>query len=127
MARILFVDDDPFTLATLTKAVEVFGHRALVSGTGQQALELALNESPDMIFVDLSLPDMDGLALVNALHTGEGTAHIPVMVLSASPEIDASELARAAGAHAFLNKPIRLQTLIDTIQSFSEREESTGV
>lgn len=119
MARILFIDDDPFTLETLTKAVEVFGHQALLANTGKEGLESAMHESPDLIFTDMSLPDMDGLALVNQLKSNPTIANIPVLVLSASPVLDAIELAKAAGAADYLTKPIRLQTLLEIIELYS--------
>ncbi|HEX9028347.1 MAG TPA: response regulator [Anaerolineales bacterium] len=119
MARILFVDDDPYTLETLTKAVQIFGHQALLAGNGQDALVLAAEQSPDLIFLDMSLPDMDGIDLTGLLIAQESTAHIPVLILSAGPEADAGEQAKAAGARAYLSKPIRLQTLLDAIQEYA--------
>jgi CheY-like chemotaxis protein len=118
MARILFVDDDPFTLETLTKAVEVFGHQALIASSGQEGLEIATSQSPDLIFTDMSLPDMDGLELISNLKGTPIIAQIPVLVLSASPVLDATELAKAAGAADYLNKPIRLQSLLDVIDKY---------
>ena len=119
MARVLFVDDDPQTLEILGKAVEVFGHHAIWASDGQAALRTAAEQSPDIIFVDLSLPDMDGLTLISQLGQSPGLADIPMLVLSASPELDVADLARQAGARAYLNKPIRLQTLLDTIQTYT--------
>lgn len=119
MARILFVDDDPFTLETLTKAVEVFGHQAMSAHSGEDGLEIAAAQSPDLIFTDLRLPDMDGLTLVSKLQNQAETANIPVLVLSASPVLDAVERAKAAGAREYLNKPIRLQALLDIIQQYT--------
>lgn len=121
MARILFVDDDPLTLETLTKAVEVFGHQAFLATTGKEGLAIAGEQSPDLIFTDMSLQDMDGLALVAALKSNQATAAIPVFILSASPVLDAVDLAKAAGAATYLNKPIRLQTLMDIIQEYTTR------
>ncbi|GAB4481199.1 MAG: hypothetical protein Kow0088_23320 [Anaerolineales bacterium] len=119
MARILFIDDDPMTLETLSKAVEVFGHQALHAHTAKEGLELARQQSPDLIFTDLRLPDMEGLVLVNLLHTDPITASIPILVLSASPELDQVERAQSAGAQGYINKPIRLQALLDLIQKYS--------
>jgi CheY-like chemotaxis protein len=67
----------------------------------------------------MMLPDMDGLQLLGHLHEDTNVAHIPVVVLSASPEIDLAEIAQAAGAETFLTKPVRLQTLIDVIQRYT--------
>ncbi|MGB9673827.1 MAG: response regulator [Anaerolineales bacterium] len=119
MARILFVDDDPFTLETLTKAVEVFGHHALLADNGEAGLRLAETQSPDIIFTDMRLPDMDGLTFVEKLQKQPQTAQIPVLVLSASPSLDAVEMAKAAGAKEYINKPIRLQALLDIIQKYT--------
>lgn len=119
MARILFVDDDPFTLETLTQAVEVFGHQALLADNGKTGLNLAVEQSPDLIFTDMRLPDMDGLTFVQKLQNHPQTAPIPVLVLSASPVLDAVEMAKAAGARDYINKPIRLQALLDIIQKYT--------
>ena len=61
----------------------------------------------------------DALALVAKLHQAPGLEDTPLLVLSASPELDVAELATKAGARAYLNKPIRLQTLLDTIQTYT--------
>lgn len=119
MARILFVDDDPYTLETLTKSVQLFGHKALHARSGKEALAQAIAHSPDLIMTDMMLPDMDGLNLLNQLHLDAATAAIPVIMLSASPEVDLAELCKAAGAETFLNKPVRLQTLLDIIQRYA--------
>jgi CheY-like chemotaxis protein len=119
MARILFVDDDPFTLEMLDKSVQIFGHEALLANCGEQALRLAEAQPPDLIMTDMRLPDMDGLVLLNQLKQGQATAHIAVVMLSASPELDAAELTRAAGAKDYLLKPVRLQTLQEVIERYT--------
>lgn len=116
MARILFIDDDPYTLETLGKAVEVFGHQPLWATNGQEAMQAASQQAPDIIFLDMSLPDIGGIELIGKLRGVVTLTDTPILVLSASPELDAAELALKAGAQAYLNKPIRLQTLLDTIQ-----------
>jgi CheY-like chemotaxis protein len=119
MALLLFVDDDPFTLETLAKAAQVLGHQAILASTGQEALKVAAEQAPDLIFTDMRLPDTDGIALIDLLLRQEATAKIPMFVLSASPAEDAVERTQAVGARAYLNKPIRLQTLIDIIREFT--------
>lgn len=118
MARLLFVDDDPFTLETLTKAAQLLGHEPLVAGTGQRAVALATKEIPDLIFTDVQLPDTDGFSLVHRLKEQAATNHIPMFILSASPAVDALECADIVGAEGYLNKPIRLQTLMDIIAKY---------
>ena len=64
MARVLFVDDDPMTLETLGKAMDVFGHQSIWATNGQEALQIAGEQIPDIIFLDMNLPDIGGLALI---------------------------------------------------------------
>ena len=91
MARVLFVDDDPYTLETLNKSVEILGHQAILASSGKEALTLAAEQIPDLIITDMMLPDMDGLVLLNLLSQDITTAPIPVVMLSASPEIDIAD------------------------------------
>lgn len=116
MALILFVDDDYYTLEMLSKAVEVLGHKALLASTGAKALACVHEQRPELIFTDLNLPDITGTALLTKLHDVFGMADIPSYILSASPAIDVVERARAAGAVGYLNKPIRLKTLLEILQ-----------
>lgn len=119
MARILFVDDDPLTLETLKRSAELFGHEAVLASSGEQAQILIGEQPPDLILTDMMLPDMDGLSLVKDLKHNPSVAQIPVVMLSASPEIDASQVALEAGAEEFLAKPIRLQTLQEVIERYT--------
>lgn len=119
MAKILFIDDDPFTLETLMKAVGVFGHQAILAATGKEGLQTALTQNPDIIFTDMRLPDMDGLEIITGLKQEPATADIPVMILSASPVMDALQDAKSAGAEMYLEKPLRLQTLQEIIQRYA--------
>ncbi|NMC12346.1 MAG: response regulator [Chloroflexi bacterium] len=119
MAKILFIDDDPFTLETLMKAVGVFGHQALLAATGKEGLQTALSQNPDIIFTDMRLPDMDGIEIIANLKGEPATADIPVMILSASPVMDTVENAKFAGAQMYLEKPLRLQTLQEIIQKYA--------
>lgn len=119
MTRILFVDDDPNTLQTLSKSAQILGYQALQAHSGQEAVSAAVNQLPDLIVTDMNLPDMDGLSLIRLLRQDSRTAGLAIVVLSASPEFDAAELARTAGADEFLAKPVRLQTLQETIERYT--------
>jgi CheY-like chemotaxis protein len=119
MAHILFIDDDPLTLETLSRAVELLGHQPHVATSGEEAFILASDQKLDLIFVDMSLPDTEGDQMIAALRSREGTQQVPMFILSASPAIDAAERAERAGAQAYLNKPIRLQTLLEIINQYA--------
>ena len=130
MACILFVDDDPNMLETLDRSAQLFGHNAITADCGQEALELASTGRPDLIMTDMMLPDMDGVALLNHLRQDKSTASIPVVILSASPEVDLAQLSELAGADSYLSKPVRLQTLQKVIDRYTscehDQEAGTG-
>lgn len=115
MAHLLFVDDEPDTLFTMKKAVELFGHQASLANSGQEALDNVKTIAPDLIFVDMNLAGMNGLDVVRQLRADSETASIPVVMFSAGPELDAGDRAKDAGAQEYLLKPVRLQTLLDLI------------
>jgi len=119
MALILFVDDDPYTLETLTKAAEVLGHKALVADSYQAAMSLLDEIVPDLIFTDMNLTGRNGISLVQEIKGQSSTAGIPVIILSASPEVAMAEEAQAAGALAYLHKPVRLNKLQEVIQVYT--------
>jgi len=127
MARILFVDDDPHTLETLDKSAQLFGHQAIIAKSGEEALKLAVAQSPDLIMTDMMLPDMDGLALLDQLRQNDATASIPVVVLSASAEMDIAQLSEQAGADSFLSKPVRLQTLQNVFERYTSGSRDPDV
>ena len=119
MACILFIDDDPLTLETLKRSIELFGHQAILAGSGEQAQESVIQELPDLIMTDMNLPDMDGISLVKQFKADPRVAKIPIIVLSASPEIDAAEITLAAGAEEYLSKPVRLDQLQSVIDRYT--------
>lgn len=129
MALLLFIDDDPYTLTSLAKATEVLGHRAITAGSGKQALQLLTQYQPDIIFIDMYLPDVEGPSLLKDIQRSQVAAEIPIYILSASPAADVSDSARDAGAAAFLSKPIRLQTITEIIRKHTQSpvEQDTDV
>lgn len=119
MASILFVDDDPFTLETLKRSVEIFGHQAALASNGDEAIKAVAGQVFDLVMTDMRLQDMDGLSLVRQIKSSPYGGDIPIIVLSASPEVDAGDLAKSAGAEEFLEKPVRLEKLQEVIKRYT--------
>lgn len=117
MAQILFVDDDIYALEMLTRAVEMLGHQAFTARNISDALHIISNSRPALIFTDLHLPGEHGTSLIAKLQSQPDLADIPVYVLSASPAEEADERSRAAGAVAFLDKPLKISALAEIIAS----------
>ena len=118
MTRILFIDDDILTLDLMGKVAELLGHEALLSPNASSALEMAVNEKPNLILVDLSLPDRDGIDVIQTLRSLPATAKTPVFLLSAGIASKTAEAARLAGAEGCLEKPISLDVLNRVIKKF---------
>ena len=90
-------------------------------------MKLAAASSPDLIMTDMRLPDMNGLVLIEQLRQNDATASVPVVVLSASPQVDIAQLSEQAGADSFLSKPVRLQTLQNVIEHYTSGSHDPDV
>jgi CheY-like chemotaxis protein len=114
---ILVVDDDPIILSTLGDLLRAHGHRMLEAANGRDGLSLARDERPDLILVDHHMPDMDGLAVVEALKSDAGTRGIPVVAFTSGTAAQANKLIRA-GCIGFIPKPFEPGTLPALVAQF---------
>jgi two-component system cell cycle response regulator DivK len=119
MACIFFVDDDPITLQILGKAAQILGHTPVLIDSGKSVASMAEQQCPDLIMMDMMMPDMDGLSVLSFLHSQPKLAGIPVVILSAGSAPDDREHVLAAGAQAYLTKPVSLNILLETIKKFT--------
>ena len=122
MARILFIDDDHITLEILGKAAEILGHQPILMATARPAIATAAEQKPDLIVMDMMMPDLDGLAALSILRAAPETTAIPVVILSAGAAPDDGERVLAAGAQGYLSKPVSLNKLLETIKKFTPPE-----
>jgi len=119
MACIFFVDDDPVTLQILGKAAELLGHKPTLIDSATQALEQVIRQKPDLIMMDMMMPDMDGLTMLSHLRQLPDLAQVPVVILSAGAAMDDRERVLAAGAQAYITKPVSLNVLLETIKRYA--------
>ena len=118
MARILFVDDDPLTLETYSTIISYFGHDVLLASNGAQALQVAVQDLPDLLVLDMNMPDMHGFDLLRKFRKNPVTAQLPAIMVSASPDAFADS-AIAAGAQEFRSKPVRPDDLLALIEQYT--------
>jgi len=114
-ARILIVDDEANTLASLSRAFRLAGHEATVCDNAQRALELAVAQPFDLILSDVVMPRRDGLALLEDLKTAGVTA--PVVMMSGQAHIEMAVRATRLGALDFLEKPLSTEKLLVTVEN----------
>ena len=115
MPKILIVDDSPTQLYHLRKLVEDGGHDALTVESGEKALEIAADERPEVILMDIVMPGMSGYTATRRLGKGRDTSHIPVIfVTSKDSEADRCWGLRQ-GAREYVTKPVNPNTLLTAI------------
>jgi CheY-like chemotaxis protein len=119
MAQVYFVDDDPITLRILGKAAQLLGHQPVLLKSGQAVLDQVNQQHPDLIVMDMMMPDMDGLDVLAILRGNPALADIPVVILSAGAALDDSARVKAAGGQEFISKPVSLNILLATIKKYA--------
>jgi CheY-like chemotaxis protein len=115
-ARVLVVDDDPEIVTFLATLLELEGIESQVATSAAAALEKLEHALPNLVLLDIAMPDRDGLDLCRELKQDPRTRDVPVFVVSARPGKDVVDRAYAAGAEEFIRKPFENQELIARIR-----------
>ena len=113
-ARILVVDDEAAIRDTMRMILEYEGHECLVAGSGQEALTIAERDNPDLAFVDIKMPGMDGLEVLSRLRTSSET--LPVVIISAHGTAATALEAGRLGAFRFIEKPLSKDYVLDAVR-----------
>lgn len=115
MMRILLIEDDQIFADVLVHALETNGFDVAWAARAEQGLDIAWEHHPDAILVDLAMPGMDGIAVIEALRNHPATAQVPIIVTTALGTTDYRIRAQAAGCDAYLVKPFRVESLLDAV------------
>jgi two-component system alkaline phosphatase synthesis response regulator PhoP len=114
--KILVVEDEAELTGAIQIRLEQAGYEVLVAYDGQQGLEKARGENPDLIVLDLMLPKMDGYKVCRMLKFDEKYKKIPVVMLTARAQEKDESLGYEVGADAFITKPFKYQVLLSKIR-----------
>ncbi|MEX0991545.1 MAG: response regulator [Actinomycetota bacterium] len=114
--RILIVDDDPMIRRLLQVNFRLEGFDVAVAGRGEEALELAAGARPDIVVLDVSMPDMDGWEVMGRLRGDPPTASVPVVFLTARTGQTEQEKAQRLGADGYLVKPFDPGELVEVVK-----------
>jgi two-component system, cell cycle response regulator DivK len=115
---VLIVDDNEKNLKLARDVLRAAGFRTLEAESGAEGMALAAKHLPDVILMDVRLPDMDGTDAARALGSGARTARIPVVALSALPLEGGGEWLLAAGFAGYLEKPISVAEFPDQVRRY---------
>lgn len=114
--KILIVDDEPAQITTLKDRLEFTGYEVISATDGQEGLEKARKEKPDLILLDLMLPKVDGYKVCRLLKFDEKYKHIPIIMLTARAQESDKNLGIEVGANFYINKPFELTNILDKIK-----------
>ena len=119
MAKILIVDGEPVNVELLARRLTRRGHAALGANSADEGLALALAERPDLIIMDIKMPNVDGFDAMRMLQADPATAGIPVIALTAHAMLEDRERAVAAGARDYETKPVNFEQLLAKIRALT--------
>jgi CheY-like chemotaxis protein len=117
--KILYVEDNDDNVYMLRNRLTRAGFTVVIATDGVQGVAMAGSERPDLIIMDLTLPDMDGWEATRRIKSDPATKHIPVVALTANAMEGDREKALAAGCDDFDTKPVELPRLLDKIRALA--------
>ena len=118
MARILIVDDSPSQLMGIRRIVEKLGHEAVTAEDGAQGVEVAKRELPDLILMDVVMPNLNGFQATRAITRESTTKHIPVILVTTKDQDTDRVWGMRQGAKAYLTKPFSEAELAEVITGY---------
>ncbi len=119
MLKILLVEDMPDTVELVRRALSPHEYEVVHAPDAETGLQLALDESPHLILLDLGLPDYDGQTLAGWLRAEPSLADIPIVAFTAWPQETAQKMVESYGCNGYIQKPIlKIKDFADQIDSF---------
>lgn len=122
MARILIIEDSPTNMMLSIAVLESAGHTLFQAGRAGAGIEIARREQPNLILMDIQLPDMDGLAATQLLKADPVTRNIPIIALTAFAMKGDRERILKAGCDGYIEKPIRYKDFLAEVDAISNRK-----
>jgi len=116
--KILVVDDEADLVETIQFALELEGYNVLVASNGEEGLNIARQEKPDLILLDLMLPKLDGYKVCRLLKFDERYKYIPILMLTARTQEKDKILGKETGANEYITKPFEMDELMAKIKSY---------
>lgn len=118
MSTILIVEDNEKNMKLVRDILQHQGHTTLEAVTGADGVRIAKAQQPDLVLMDIQLPDIDGIAALREIRRERALDAMPVLAVSASVMPDEQQKIVTSGFDAFITKPINLKQFLDTVQRF---------
>jgi CheY-like chemotaxis protein len=117
--KVLYIEDNPGNIRLVRKMLKLLEYEVVEAANGFGGLAAAECEKPDVIVLDINLPDIDGFEVARRLKKSAYTAHIPIIALTA--DSTNKRQCMEAGCSEYLNKPVSTASLVRAVQSFANR------
>jgi DNA-binding response OmpR family regulator len=124
--KVLIVDDEPFTVDMLQTFLKMRGYETYGAYNGEDGLTLVKVEGPDIVILDLMLPDIEGYEVCQRIRGYEPTAKLPVLILSARADAASQERALSSGANAYMVKPVQFPLLLSELSRLAALKEQAS-
>jgi two-component system, cell cycle response regulator DivK len=118
--QVLVVEDNERNMKLFRDVLQASGYRTLEASTGERAVELVIERGPDLVLMDIQLPDIDGIEALHRLRADERTASVPVLALTAQAMEGDREDFLAAGFDGYLSKPVNIADFVATVKRYCE-------
>ena len=118
--QILVVEDNERNMKLFCDLLQASGYRTLEATTGESAVALAIDHRPDLVLMDIQLPDIDGVEALGRLRADERSASLPVLALTAQAMEGDRERFLAAGFDGYLSKPVNVADFVATVKRYCE-------
>lgn len=123
--RVLLAEDEPHIVESLTFLLERAGYQVDVETDGRAALEAALDNVPDVLVLDVMLPELDGYEVLRRLRADDRTKSLPTLMLTAKGQREDRETAMDVGADIFITKPFANAEIVDAINKLTSGQADT--
>ncbi len=119
--RVLLVEDEPNIIESLTFLLERAGFEISVETNGRLGLEAALESQPDVLVLDVMLPELDGYEILRRLRADDRGTSLPILMLTAKGQREDRETALECGADLFLTKPFANSDIVSAVEQLAEQ------
>jgi two-component system cell cycle response regulator DivK len=117
MPRVLLIEDIEDNAQLVDRVLTANGYEVLHAPDGETGLQMATDKHPDLILLDLGLPDIDGQTVASQLRRDPEMARTPILVVTAWPEETARQMIKAYGCNGYISKPVKIATLLEQVAS----------
>jgi len=116
MPKILVVDDSPTEIFQFKEMLEKLGHEVITAENGRDGVIMAISEQPDVVLMDIVMPDMNGFQATRQIARAEETKHIPVIIVSSKNQETDKVWGRRQGAKGYITKPVVQADLVSAMK-----------